>query len=34
MQSQGNPSQKRAGYARQLGEPLRESWKNGERVDS
>ncbi len=34
LQSEGNPNQKRATYARQQGEPIRESWKNGGRVDS
>lgn len=32
--SQGSPSQKRAHYAQVQGEPLRQSWKNGARVDS
>jgi carbon-monoxide dehydrogenase iron sulfur subunit len=31
---QGNPSQKRAHYAQAQGEPLRQSWKEGARVDS
>jgi len=32
--SVGNPSHKRAIFARALGEALRESWKKGARVDS
>jgi len=32
--SAGNPGHKRVIYARALGEPLRESWKEGARVDS
>jgi len=31
-QSEGNPAQKRAAYTRILGEPMRESWRNGARV--
>lgn len=30
----GNPSEKRARYARIQGEPIRESWGKGARVDS
>jgi carbon-monoxide dehydrogenase iron sulfur subunit len=32
--SQGGPGEKRARYARRQGEPLRDSWLNGARVDS
>lgn len=32
--SNGNPGQKRARYVLVQGEPLRESWKNGARIDS
>lgn len=31
--SRGNPAEKRAGYVCAQGEPLRESWKHGARVD-
>ncbi len=34
LSSDGNPNQKRAHYARELGAPIREYWKNGGRVDS
>lgn len=34
MQFAGNPTQKRANYVGVAGRPLRESWKNGRRVDS
>jgi len=33
-QSQGNPGMRRACYVQVRGEPLRESWKRGARVDS
>lgn len=34
MQFNGNPARKRAHYVATVAEPLRESWKNGQRVDS
>lgn len=34
LQSEGNPSQKRAQYALVQGVPVRASWQNGRRVDS
>jgi len=34
LPSKGNPGQKRGQYARVEGEPLRESWRNGVRIDS
>jgi len=34
MGSEGNPAQKRADYARVLGEPIRHDWACGARVDS
>ncbi len=34
LQSEGNSNQKRAQYAGVQGEPIRENWKNGARVDS
>ena len=34
LQADGNPNQKRANYVSVQGEPIREGWKNGLRVDS
>jgi Fe-S-cluster-containing hydrogenase component 2 len=34
MPSKGNPSERRAQCVRVQGEPIREGWKNGARVDS
>ncbi len=34
LQSEGNPNEKRAQYARVQGEPIREAWQTGRRIDS
>jgi ferredoxin len=34
LQTDGNPNQKRANYVSVQGEPIREEWKDGLRVDS
>ncbi len=34
LQAEGNPGQRRAVYVRSLGEPVRERWRNGVRIDT